>query len=292
VNASIAIALVFAIASTTLTNVAYVRERNAAASLPRLSMLRPVQSLGLLLGNRRWLSGFAMEATGFALYAAALALASLAVVQSVTSGGIGVLAYVSARVTGRKLGKRRLVGVSLSICGLAALAGSLANTAGQGGTGSTGAILAWLGTTAVLALVALSIGRRAGRPDVAAGIAGGLLFSIGDISTKLVTQGGARSAFLVTLILGYGLGTSLLQLGYQRGGALTVAGIATLLTDALPIAAGTIVLNEPVPSGFLGVLRVLAFATVTAGAILLVAPDHGPDPAADPGRPDRGLGPP
>ena len=135
----------------------------------------------------------------------------------------------------------------------------------------------------MLALLALSIGRRTGQPAVAAGVAGGLLFSIGDISTKLATQGGARFAFIVTLILGYGLGTALLQLGYQRGGALTVAGLATLLTNALPIAAGTIVLKEPVPSGFLGLLRVLAFAAVTAGAILLAAPDHSPDQAR--GRP-------
>lgn len=278
-NIRIAIALVLAIASTTLTNIAYLREHDATASLPCLSMRRPFQSLRLLLGDRSWLSGFAMETTGFALYAAALALASLALVQSITAGGIGVLAYVSDRVRGRTLGRRRLTGVSLSICGLAALAVSLANSNGEGGNGSTVAILAWLGTTGLVAILALSIGRRTGRPAVAAGIAGGLLFSIGDISTKLVTEGGARFAFVVTLILGYGLGTSLLQLGYQRGGALTVAGLATLLTDALPIVAGTIVLNEPVPSGFLGVVRVLAFVAVTAGAILLAAPDHRSDEA-------------
>ena len=285
VNARTVIALVLAVASTTLTNVAYLREHDAAASLPCLSMRRPFHSLRLLLSDRSWLSGFAMETSGFALYAAALALASLALVQSITAGGIGVLAYVSARVTGRRLGRRRLTGVSLSILGLAALAVSLARSSGEGGTGSTSAILVWLGTTAVLALLALSIGRRTGRPAVAAGIAGGLLFSIGDISTKLATQGGARFAFVVTLILGYGLGTSLLQLGYQRGGALTVAGLATLLTDALPIAAGTVVLKESVPSGFLGVLRVLAFGAVTAGAILLAAPDHSPDQAR--GQPPR-----
>jgi hypothetical protein len=35
------------------------------------------------------------------------------------------------------------------------------------------------------------------------------------------------------LIVGYTLGTALLQIGYQAGGALTVAGLATLLTNAL-----------------------------------------------------------
>jgi drug/metabolite transporter (DMT)-like permease len=274
VNVRTAIAIVFAIASTTLANVAYLREHDAAASLPCLSMRRPLHSLRLLLTNRSWLLGFAMETAGFALYAAALALASLALVQSIGAGGIGVLAYVSARIRGRRLGGRQLTGVTLSIVGLLALAVSLATRSGVGSKGSTAAILVWLGATAVLALVSLSVGRRIGTLAVAQGIAGGLLFSIGDISTKLATQGGPRFAFVVTLIIGYTLGTSLLQLGYQRGAALTVAGLATLLTNALPIAAGTIVLKEPVPTGILGALRILAFVAVTAGAILLATPDH------------------
>ena len=85
----------------------------------------------------------------------------------------------------------------------------------------------------------------------------------------------AKAAFGITVVLGYGLGTALLQLGYQHGGALTVAGLATLLTNALPIAAGTVVLGEPVPTGALGALRVLAFVAVTVGAILLARRSRG-----------------
>jgi hypothetical protein len=273
VNAHTAIALALAAGSTTLTNVAYLREHDAAAALPCLSMRRPLQSLRLLLTDRTWLLGFAMETGGFALYAGALALASLALVQSIAAGGIGVLAFVSARATGRRLGCRQTTGVSLAVVGLVALGVSLANSSGEGSNGSTAAILSWIGATGLLALVVLWIGRRTGTLAAAMGIAGGLLFSVGDFSTKVATQGGPRFAFVVTLIIGYTLGTSLLQLGYQRGGALAVAGLATLLTNALPIAAGTVVLREPVPAGLLGALRILAFAAVTAGAILLAAPE-------------------
>jgi hypothetical protein len=274
VNLGTAIAIPLAAASTTLANLAYLREHDAAAALPALSMRRPAQSLRLLLTNRSWLVGFSMETGGFALYAAALTLGPLALVQSIGAGGIGVLAYVSARVTGRRLDRRRQFGVWLSILGLLALGVSLAKATGTGGDGSLAAILAWLGGTAALALVALSIGRRLGALGVAEGIAGGLLFAIGDISTKLVTQGGARFAFVITLVIGYTLGTSLLQLGYQRSGALTVAGLATLFTNAMPILAGTVVLGEPVPPGLFGALRVLAFVAVTAGAFLLATPDR------------------
>jgi len=268
-----AIGLLLAVVSTTVTSLAYLREHDAAAELPVLCMRRPLQSARILLSDRSWMLGFAMETAGFLLYAAALALAALALVQSIAAGGVGVLAYVSSRVAGRRLGRRELNGVLVSVLGLVALAVSLAGSSGTGGSGSTGAILLWLGVTAGVALVVLAVGRGLGALAVANGLAGGLFFSIGDISTKLVTQGGARVGFLLSLILGYSVGTGLLQVGYQAGGALTVAGLATLLTNALPIAAGTIVLDEPVPAGALGGLRVLAFAAVTVGAVLLARPE-------------------
>ena len=267
-----AVGLVLALASTTLTNLAYLREHDAAAELPVLSMRRPVHSARLLLEDRSWLLGFAMESAGFLLYAAALSLASLALVQSVAAGGIGILAFAAARLAHRQLSRRELSGVVLSVVGLVALAVSLAGGSGQGSGGATGPILIWLGATAGAAALVLELGRRTLGVAVSNGVAGGLFFSLGDISTKLVTQGGARVGFLLTLVLGYTLGTALLQVGYQAGGALTVAGIATLLTNALPIAAGAVILDEPVPGGALGGLRVLAFAAVIIGAVLLARP--------------------
>jgi hypothetical protein len=282
-SAQTVIAFVLALASTTLTSLAYLREHDAAASMPALSMRRPLHSAGLLLADRGWLLGFVMESSGFLLYAAALALAPLALVQSIVAGGIGLLAYFSVRLSGGRLGARRLLGVALSVLGLVALAVSLAEgSGGEGHSGSTVAVLAWLGATALLAGAVVAIGRRTLGVAVANALAGGLCFSIGDISTKLATQGGARVAFVLTLVLGYTLGTTLLQLGYQAGAALTVAGLATLLTNVLPILAGTVVLDEPVPSGALGAVRILAFVAVTVGAVLLARPEAQPAKVSTP----------
>jgi hypothetical protein len=271
-NVSTAVALVLALTSTVLINLAYLREHEAAADLPALSLRRPLHSAQVLLTDRSWLVGFAMESAGFLLYVVALALASLALVQSVAAGGIGVLAYVSARIAGRSLAPHERAGVLVSIFGLVVLAISLAGGSEEGGVGSIGPIVLWLALTAGAALLVVGVGRRFIGAAVAEGIAGGLFFSLGDVSTKVATQGGIRLVFVIPLILGYALGTWLLQLGYQRGGALTVAGIATLLTNALPIAAGTVVLDEPVPPGAYGALRVIAFVAVTIGAILLARP--------------------
>jgi hypothetical protein len=272
VSVGTAVALALAAVSTTLINVAYLREHDAVASLPALRMRRPIESAQVLLANRRWLLGFAMETTGFLLYAAALALAPLALVQSIAAGGIGVLAFVSSRMTRRRLSRQEAAGVLLSVIGLLALAVSLVGGSGDGDHGATGSVLLWLAASAAVAVAVLSLGRRLLGHAVANAIAGGLFFSIGDVSTELATEGGARIGFAVTLVLGYILGTALLQAGYQAGTALTVAGIATLLTNAVPIAAGTIVLDEPVPSGALGGLRILAFGAVSVGAFLLARP--------------------
>lgn len=273
---STVIALGLALASTVLINIAYLIEHDAAAALPVLTIRRPVQSVRALLSDRSWLLGFGLESVGFLLYVGALRLASLALVQSVAAGWIGLLAFVSSRINRRPLGSRERSGVLLSMFGLVVLAVSLVGGSGERGAGSTVAIVIWLAATAALAVSAVTLGRRMLGVAVAEGVAGGLFFSLGDVSTKVATQGGARFVFVAPLIIGYTLGTWLLQLGYQRGGALTVAGLATLLTNAVPIAASMLVLGEPVPSGAYGALRVLAFAAVTIGAILLARPDRKP----------------
>jgi hypothetical protein len=274
-GAQTAVAIALALASTTLTNLAYLREHDAVAALPAFSLRRPARAAWILLTDRDWLRGFALESTGFGLYVVALAFAPLTLVQSLAAGGIGILAFVSARVGGRSLPRHEVVGVLVSIVGLIALAVSLAGGSGEGGGGSSPEIELWLAGTAAAAIVVLAIGRRFDTVAVSEGIAGGLFFSIGDISVKVATQGGGRAAFGITVVAGYALGTALLQLGYRHGGALTVAGLATLLTNALPIAAGTVVLGEPVPTGALGAVRVLAFVAVTAGAILLARRSRG-----------------
>jgi hypothetical protein len=149
------IALLLAFASTALVNIAYVREHYAVGTLPALSLRAPRRSLRLLLGSHDWLLAFAMEALGFALYVVALALAPLALVQSVAAGGVGLLAFASARAAHRRLTHREALGAGIAVAGLLLLAVSLSQGADTD-AGSPGAIVAsavWLGGTCVAALV-------------------------------------------------------------------------------------------------------------------------------------------
>jgi hypothetical protein len=101
--------------------------------------------------------------------------------------------------------------------------------------------------------------------------------------------GGARLFFAAPVLAAHALGFVFLQLGFQRGGALATAGVASLVTNAVPIAAGMILYGDALPSGALGAARLLSFAAVVAGAALLT---RGPDrPAAARPEPDRRAAP-
>jgi hypothetical protein len=271
-DVELAAGLVLALVSTTLVNLAYVREHDAVRELPPLSLSRPMRSLRLLLADRGWLAAFAMESGGFILYVTALRLAPLALVQSIAAGGIGVLAVATARLGHRTLTPVERLGAGVSVAGLLFLSLSLAGGVQQSARGDVVEIGLWLGCTSAASLLVLSVGRTLLGAAVADAVAGGLLFSCGDISTKIATEGGARVLFAVPAIFGYVLGSSLLQVGYQRGTALSIAGVATLLTTALPIAAGSVLLHETPPNGTQGALRIVSFAAVVTGAILLGRP--------------------
>src|SRR5919198_3615559 len=111
-------------------------------------MAPPPRALRLLVGSRGWLAGFLWETLGFGLYVGALALAPLALVQTVAAGGIGVLAFLVARVSGSGVDSRERLGVAVSVGGLALLAISLAGGSEHGGRGSLTLIALWLGASA------------------------------------------------------------------------------------------------------------------------------------------------
>src|SRR5262249_43011024 len=222
------------------------------------------------------------ETIGFGLYVAALALAPLALVQAVAAGGIGILALLVARVSGSRLDRRERVGVAVSLRGLALLGISLAGGSELGGAGSWPLTALWLGASAGAAALAVTSGASVLRGGAAFGLAAGILFAAGDVSTKVAVSGGGRLVVVPAMLGFYAAGTIVLQMGFQRGGALTTAGIATLGTNAIPIAAATTVFAEPLPDGPLGIVRALSFGAVVAGAVAL-APRAATAPPSGPG---------
>jgi hypothetical protein len=279
----IALALVITLVSACFLNLGYLLEHSVASKVPPLSWRRPVASVRSLLGNPRWLAGFGSEAFGWILYVVALDLAPLSLVQATAAGGIGILAVMVARFTHVPLTRRERLGVVLSVIGLALLGLSLFGAHEEGSGASYLWLGVWLAASALAAIVFVSLLARVIGGGPAWGIAAGILFAAGDVSTKMAVSGGtANVAFFVSLIAFYGAGTVVLQAGFQRGSALTTAGLATLMTNALPIAAGMIVFHEPLPGGWEGAARIVAFVAVIAGAMLLASRTKAPEPQPAP----------
>ena len=264
----IALALLLTIVSSCALNAGYLLEHSVASKLPPLSVRNPLRSARMLLANRRWVLGFSVEACGWGLYVVALSLAPLSLVQATAAGGIGILALFASRYFGTVLTTRERAGVFLAVAGLALLGISLAGGHDVGNGGAALTVTLWIVASLVAALGAANLrGRIGGGP--AFGLATGILFAAGDVATKAAVSGGAAFAFVIALVVCYGLGTVVLQRGFQQGSALTTAGIATLLTNAVPIVAGMTIFGEPLPGGWLGAVRIAAFAAVVAGAVAL-----------------------
>jgi hypothetical protein len=268
------IGLGLAFVSALAVNWAYTQEHDAAASLPPLSLRTPRRSLVLLLGSRAWLRGFGTETAGWIVYVASLRLAPLALVQAVGASGIAVLAVVSAKGHPSRLARREQLAVVVAVVGLLLLSLSLVGTPPSDHLPRPIEALVWLGGCGALALF-LSGAHTRIAPGAALGLAAGVLFAGGDISSKLVVHLGWWTLAVVSLVISYALGTSVLQGAFQRGDALTTAGMATLATNTVPIVAGFVLFGEALPSGARGALQIAAFASLVVSATLLGRPGVG-----------------
>ena len=265
------IGLALSLFSAVSVNWAYTREHAAAVTLPPISARRPVASVSSLARNRAWLAGFALESGGWLVYLGALRLAPLALVQTVGAAGIAVLAVAQSGGHLARLAPRERLATAVVVLGLVLLGLSLVATHPTGRQPQWAATTIWLGGCVAAAAVLMIAQLRLARA-VALGLAAGLLFATGDISAKLVVDGGKWLIVVPLLIAAYALGSIELQAAFQHGDALTAAGMATLTTNAIPIAAGVVLFREGVPHGGQGALQVAAFTTLVAGATLLNDP--------------------
>lgn len=265
---SIALGLVLSFLSALAVNWAYSREHDAANELPPLTARHPFASARKLLGSRAWLLGFGAETAGWIVYVAALHLAPLALVQTVGAAGIAVLALFETRGRIRRLPRREQAGVVAAVVGLGCVSLALLGHAQVDHVPNPIAAVVWLGVCAGAAFVARLVRFRIAQA-AALGAAAGLLFAIGDVSAKLLVFGGGWFVVVVPLLAAYGLGSVQLQAAFQHGDALTAAGVATLATNAVPIAAGIVLLRQSLPGGPLRIVEFVAFGLlVVSGALL------------------------
>lgn len=267
----VAIGLVLSFVSALAVNWAYSREHDAANTLPSLQARHPIVAARALLSSRAWLIGFGAESAGWLVYVAALRLAPLALVQTVGASGIAVLAVIETGGHPERLRRHERIAVAAAVIGLALVALSLVGSEQIDHAPSPAEAALWLGACGGAAVLVAGLQRRLSHA-AALGASAGLLFAAGDMSAKLIAFGGGWLIVLVPLVAAYALGSLELQAGFQHGDALAAAGIATLATNAVPIAAGVVLLRQTLPGGALYVVELCAFGLLVLSATLLSRP--------------------
>jgi hypothetical protein len=286
--------LALALISTAALSYGAYRQHSASGALPVLSLRHPVRSLASLFTSWRWLAGFLIGISGWALYIVALKFAPLSLVQATSAGGMGLLALL-VWLGGTALARQERVAVAVSVAGLLLLGLSLPAGAAPAASLTWQAPLAWVLVSVLLAGVAALPAAGMLRPGAGLAAAAGLFYSAGDVATKAAVDGTHPALLFWGLLLAcHGLAFVCLQLSFQRGTALATAGVSTLLTNMLPILAGVTVFAEHMPGGLAGALRAAGFAGAVLGGTLLAATgrDESPVPVdqaqAVTSRPGRG----
>jgi uncharacterized membrane protein len=284
-HVSFVIGLLLALATAAMFNWSWVAQHTITSQLPRLTVRRPLWSLGQLFGHRRWRFAFLIGVAGWAFYIVAVHLAPLSLVQAVSAGGIALLAVFAQRALGQPLPRREWVGIGFAVVGLVFLAVSLAGGESPTKHGSWLAVAAWFALSGIAA--ALSIGPVA--PLLASGaglgLAAGLMYAAADVGTKAAWYGGLYLLLIAPVWACHGLAFTFIQLSFQRGRALATAGLSSFCTNSLPIAGGILVYHEHVPGGVLGALRVVAFVCVVIGAAAVARKERAVEP--EPAQKDR-----
>jgi len=266
----LALALVAALA----LNVGFFVQHGATNAMLSLSPRHPLRSVRLLVTNRQWMVGYATGWVGWGIYIAALSLAPLSLVQAVSAGGVGILAFLAHRL-GTPLQARERLGAWVAVGGLALLAVSLTAHARRAPAAHSAPLLIVIGVGAAAAgLLAGALGRTA-RAGVALGCAAGLFFGVGDLATKGAVSGNGL-LFVPILAVCTALGFVTLQLAFQRGRVLETAGLSILVNNMIPIVGGLLLFHERLPGGAAGGARLASFAAVVVGAVLLARAPEAP----------------
>jgi uncharacterized membrane protein len=266
-----------------------MQKHGVATRLPRLTWetLRRdwIGIVRALLGNWLWLAGILVGFTGAVMFAVALAIGELTIVQPLVNLNMLVAMAIGVFILGERLARGEWVGGLLMIIGAAVLGLSLGGVEAivQTRTGVAAGVrgLSAVGIASVLLVMSLARLIPSFRKELAYALAGGLSFGLGNMLLKTASLSLSEAApgivaGAMALILdwatwgvvaGNAVGFVLFQMAFSHGRVSVVNPLNTISSSLLPVAAGFAVYGERSD-----LLRVLGIVVVLAGtAVLMMA---------------------
>jgi drug/metabolite transporter (DMT)-like permease len=287
VPASLPLGIALALASTFAYNGSAVL---LAAAARRRSRGKP-----LVLEAGRGLHGIGgvvLDAAGWVLEAAALALIPLTLVRVLSAAGLGVLLALSGRMLGEPLGRRKVAGVVLVALGVVAVGITPPRYGGANPPAWEWGVLVALALPITLAYYTLRALKKPASARLSGAVVAGVAFALSGIFTKgavnLFSAGGApllsaspghpHGLALPLALLGLGLLVSgILAFEAQLKAlrhihASVVTPVVLALHTVLPIIAAPLLFDERWPSSpALRVLLGLGIVLTLAGTLVLSA---------------------
>jgi len=232
-----------------------------------------------------WLAGGSLQVCGWVLQAVALGRGSFVVVQSLCALSLVFALPLGVRITGQRVGRRSILGASMTLIGIVILV-----TAGQPQAGTTlpGSAAWWtaglLITFSILLLAWQARRRRGALAAVLFATAAGLCYAFQAAVTKVfMTQIGfglgvilsswTTYALVLSALVGFALQQSALKTGFLAP-AMAASNTATLMMSVL---LGLTLFQESISRDQGSLVPALTGLTLAAvGVILLASPDPGP----------------
>ena len=279
---SVQFGLLLAVATAFASVLGFLYKHKGAVASPEVEWRRPVRTSLSLFRNRWYTLGIVVATIGWGFHVGALALAPISLVQSVIAGGLVLLTVTADRVFAHSVTRREWIGVALAALGLAFLAATLEGGARDAHSDyETARLLAFLLLVFAGAVALGYFGQRSNHAGVALGATAGMLWAGSDVSIKALSAGiGNESALAIVLhplaaviAIASLVGLTVSAKSLQIGKAVPVIALTSVAANALTIAAGPLVFEEPQPDdAFAFTVRMLAFALVICAAALTPAP--------------------
>lgn len=259
--------------------------RSAGGAEGKLSM----QGLRAVTRRPGWLAGLALAVGGTTMHAIALVLAPLSVVQPIGVLAVPIAVVLSVMHTGRKPAPGVLVGVALSVAGVAAFVGIAAGTAVSTPAPDSATLVAGLVVaTLVVGLAALGLSRTGWVRCVACATAGAVAFGLVSALLRAVSQSvttgltGLLAPSVLVAILGIAaavlVGGWLVQHAFAAGAPEVVVACLTVVDPIVAVVLGVVLLGEGARTPTQTWLLLLGAAAAAATGVVALASHH-PDAA-------------
>lgn len=265
------------------TNLGYLLKHRGACAAPAIEFRHPLRSAAGLFRSKWFAIGMLVAAGAWVFHVAALSLAPLSIVHTVTSGGLVFLTVLADRCFGFRLGVRQWLGVGCTAVGLSLLAVTLPHGADAGGGYSVAAMISFeAGLLAIGTLLVFSprLGVHHAHHGVLMGAAAGILFGVTNVAVKALTGSvgseglmGLLSPWTLTCVVAAVIAFYASARGLQIGEAVPVIALTSAAANISAIGGGILVFGDPMPSDPLGIVaQSCAFLLVIVAAALTPAP--------------------